>query len=276
MTVVLSLLTAFAWTAFNYWIVPITRTTDPYMASLVLLAANGIFTIPLALALDGVPGSGDLRPLGCAVLAGVLEVAGFLFFFRALERGDLAVVAPIIGLEGGIAAARRDRVRRAHQRAHRRSGSRSRSRAAALRPPQGKRRTAAGALPAAGAAVCLGLMFALYAAAEDLGPVSAVAAGRFERPGAARRHRRLARRAPCRPRRVTVRLLGLGAVDAAAFVTYSYAASRGPVSVAAVVSGQFSTLSAVIRDRPPARAADGRTSTSASRSPGPARPCSHS
>ena len=39
--------------------------------------------------------------------------------------------------------------------------------------------------------------------------------------------------------------LGLGALDAAAFVTYAYAAARGPVSVAAVVAGQFSTLSAV-------------------------------
>jgi drug/metabolite transporter (DMT)-like permease len=42
------------------------------------------------------------------------------------------------------------------------------------------------------------------------------------------------------------RLLALGAVDATAFVAYSWAASRGPVSVAAVVAGQFSTLSAVV------------------------------
>ena len=50
------------------------------------------------------PGSGDLRPLGYAALAGVFEVAGFVLFFRAFEKGDLAVVAPIVGLEGGIAA----------------------------------------------------------------------------------------------------------------------------------------------------------------------------
>ena len=41
------------------------------------------------------------------------------------------------------------------------------------------------------------------------------------------------------------RLLALGSLDAAAFVSYAYAAARGPVSVAAVVAGQFSTLSAV-------------------------------
>ena len=104
MTVVLSLLTAFAWTAFNYWVVPISRTVDPYVAAFVLLAANGLCTIPLALAIDGVPTGGDLRPLGFAALAGVFEVAGFLLFFRALKHGDLAVVAPIVGLEGGIAA----------------------------------------------------------------------------------------------------------------------------------------------------------------------------
>ena len=46
-------------------------------------------------------------------------------------------------------------------------------------------------------------------------------------------------------RAVTTRLLALGVIDATAFVAYAYAASRGPVSVAAVVAGQFSTLSAV-------------------------------
>jgi drug/metabolite transporter (DMT)-like permease len=244
MTVVLSLLTAFAWTAFNYWIVPISRTADPYMASFVLLAANGLFTIPLALALDGVPGSGDLRPLGYAALAGVFEVAGFLFFFRALEHGDLAVVAPIIGLEGGIAAlaviafGEHISVLIAGGLAIALAGG-------CLAAAQGGRRTAAGALPAAGAALCLGLMFALYAAAEDLGPVSAVASGRLSALAllgaiVAWRGVRLPARA------VTMRLLGLGAIDAAAFVSYSYAASRGPVSVAAVVAGQFSTLSAVV------------------------------
>ena len=38
MTVALSLITAFAWTAFNFWIVPITRSVDPYVASFVVTA----------------------------------------------------------------------------------------------------------------------------------------------------------------------------------------------------------------------------------------------
>jgi drug/metabolite transporter (DMT)-like permease len=244
MTVVLSLFTAVTWTAMNYFAVPITRTADPYMAALVMLAANGLFTIPLALALDGVPGSGDLRPLGCAALAGVLEVGGFLLFFRALARGDLAVVAPIIGIEGGITALAVLAFGE-HISVFIGAGLAIALAGGCLAAAQGRRRTAAGALPAAGAAVCFGLMFALYAASEDLGPVSAVAAGRLSALtllGAI-----VAWRGVSRPARgLALRLLGLGAVDAAAFVAYSYAASRGPVSVAAVISGQFSTLSAVV------------------------------
>jgi uncharacterized membrane protein len=244
MTVALSLLTAFAWTAFNFWIVPVSRSVDPYVASFVVLLANGLLTIPLALALDGIPGHGDLRPLGCAVLAGVFEVAGFVLFFRALETGDLAVVAPIIGVEGGIAALAVILFGE-HVTALIALGLAISLAGGCLAAAQGRRRTAAGALPAAGAAVCLGLMFALYAAAEDLGPVSAVASGRLSALallGAIVVWRGV--RIPGRA--MSARLIGLGAIDAGAFVAYAYAASRGPVSVAAVVAGQFSTLSAVI------------------------------
>lgn len=244
MTVLLSLITALAWTAFNYWIIPITKSTDPFVATMVLLVANALLTIPIALALDGLPGSGDLQPLGCAVLAGVLEALGFVLFFRALQIGDLAVVAPIVGLSGGVAAAgviafgEDIGVLIGIGIAVALVGG-------CLAASQGKRRTAAGALPAAGTALCLGGMFALYAGAEDLGPVSAVAIGRLSALvllGAVVAWRHL----PLPSRETNARLLALGALDSGAFVAYVYAAARGPVSVAAVVVTQFSTLSAVV------------------------------
>jgi drug/metabolite transporter (DMT)-like permease len=244
MTVALSLLTAVAWTAANYWLVPLSRRIDSYLASLLMLVGNGLCTIPLALALDGVPQRGDLRPLGFAVLAGVLEVGGFVFFFRALERGDLAVVAPIIGIEGGIAAASvfafGERVSLLVG-----LGLAVSLAGGCLAAAQGRRGTAAGALPAFGAALCFGLMFALYAAAEDLGPVSVVAGGRLSALTLLCLLV-LWRRPPFPSRAVTSRVLAIGGLDAAAFVSYAYAAARGPVSVAAVVAGQFSTLSAVV------------------------------
>jgi drug/metabolite transporter (DMT)-like permease len=244
MTVALSLIAAVAWTMANYWLVPLSRSVDPYLASLIMLLGNGLCTIPLALALDGLPGSGELTSLGYALAAGVLEVCGFLFFFRALQRGDLAVVAPIIGLEGGIAAltvfAFGERVGAIVV-----LGLAIALLGGCLAASAGGRRTAAGALPAAGAAVCFGAMFALYAAAEDLGPVSVVAAGRLSAL-ALLAVVVLWRRVPLPGHAVNLRLLWLGVLDATAFVCYSYAASRGPVSVAAVVAGQFSTLSAVV------------------------------
>jgi drug/metabolite transporter (DMT)-like permease len=244
MTVFLSLLAAIAWTASNYWLVPLSRSIDPYIASLLILVGNGICTLPLALIVDGVPGQDDLRPLGFAVLAGMFEVGGFLFFFRALNRGDLAVVAPIIGLEGGLAAllvlAFGERVSPLVG-----TGLAVALCGGCLAAAAGGRRTAAGALPAFGAALCFGLMFALYAAAEDLGPVTVVASGRLSALAllfviVLWRGSRLPGPAAIR------RLLALGALDAAAFVCFAFAAARGPVSVAAVVSGQFATLSAVV------------------------------
>jgi drug/metabolite transporter (DMT)-like permease len=243
MTVFLSLLTAIAWTTANYFLVPLSRSVDPYMASLLMLVGNGICTLPLALIVDGLPGQDDLRPMGFAVLAGIFEVGGFVFFFRALHRGNLSVVAPIIGLEGGLAAlivfAFGERVGVLVG-----SGLAVALCGGCLAAAAGGRRTAAGALPAFAAALCFALMFALYAAATDLGPITVVASGRLSA---------LAllfvivlwRRSPLPGRSAIERLLALGALDAAAFVCYAYAAARGPVSVAAVVAGQFSTLSAV-------------------------------
>jgi drug/metabolite transporter (DMT)-like permease len=243
MTVLLSLLTAIAWTAANYWLVPLSRSVDPYIASLLMLVGNGICTIPLALIVDGVPGQDDLRPLAFAFLAGMFEVGGFLFFFRALNRGDLAVVAPIIGLEGGLAAlivfAFGERVSPVVG-----AGLAVALCGGCLAAAAGGRRTAAGALPAFGAALCFGLMFALYAAATDLGPVTVVASGRLS--ALALLFAIVSWRGSHLPgRAATKRLLALGALDAAAFVCYAFAAARGPVSVAAVVAGQFATLSAV-------------------------------
>jgi drug/metabolite transporter (DMT)-like permease len=244
MTVALSLIAAVAWTIANYWLVAVSRTVDRYVASLVILVGNGACTIPLALALDGIPARSELGPLGYAVLAGVLEVGGFLFFFRALGRGDLAVVAPIIGLEGGVAAlavfAFGERVGAVVL-----LGLAIALLGGCLSAAEGGRRTAAGAVPAAGAAVCFGAMFALYSAAEQIGPVSVVAGGRLSALSLLSALV-LWRRAPIPSRAVMARLLGLGVIDATAFVAYSWAASRGPVSVAAVVAGQFSTLSAVV------------------------------
>ena len=155
MTVCLSLLTAIGWATANYWFVPLSRSVDAYTATLLVLAGSGLCTLPLALIVDGVPGHDDLRPLAFAFLAGLFEVGGFVFFFRALHRGDLAVVAPIVGLSGGMAALivflLGERVGSLVG-----GGLAIALCGGCLAAAAGGRRTAAGALPAFGSALCLG------------------------------------------------------------------------------------------------------------------------
>ncbi len=254
MTVALSLIAAVAWTMVNYWLVPLSRSVDPYVASLLMLVGNGLCTIPLALALDGFPGSGDLGPLGFALA-------------RRRARGRrLPVLLPRAAARrprrGGArssasrAASRRSRCSRSASASARswRSASRSRCSAAASPPPP-----AGGARPPErcrqpAPRVCFGAMFALYAAAEDLGPVSVVARGPPQRARAARRARPLAARAACRPAPSTCACSGSAPSTPPPSSATPYAAARGPVSVAAVVAGQFSTLSAVVGHRAAARA----------------------
>ena len=179
MTVALSLIAAVAWTMANYWLVPLSRSVDPYVASLLILVGNGLCTIPL--------GAGARRPprqrrARAARLCPARRRAGGLrvpvLLPRPSRSGDLAVVAPIIGLEGGIAAltvfAFGERVSALVV-----LGLAIALLGGCLAASAGGRRTAAGALPAPAPRSASARMFALYAAAEDLGPVSVVGAGRL-------------------------------------------------------------------------------------------------
>ena len=175
----------------------------------------------------------------------MLEVGGFLFFFRALERGDLAVVAPIIGLEGGIAAlavfAFGERVGAVVVLGLAIALLGGCLSAAAGRAAHGRGRAAGGGRRGL-------LRRDVRALRRRGGPRARVGRRRGppQRADAAGGARRVAPRAASPPAPSGGGCSALGVVDATAFVAYSWAASRGPVSVAAVVAGQFSTLSAVV------------------------------
>ena len=210
MTVALSLLTAFAWTAFNFWIVPLSRSVDPYVASLRDAGRQRPLHDPARARARRLPRPRDLGPLGYAAARGRARGRRLR---SSSARSDAAISPswrPIIGLAGGIAALAVFAF--GEQSAADRLGLAISLAGGCLAAAQGGRRTAAGALPAAGAAVCFGFMFALYAAAEDLGPVSAVAAGRLSALALLGVIVALARRADAGPR-PAARLLALGALD---------------------------------------------------------------
>ena len=103
MTVALGLFAAVGWAFVTLRLASVSRGLDPAVGMFVLLASSLVLTAPLGLALDGLPPA-DGRGLGAAAVAGLLEMTGFLCYLKAVQRGSMAVIAPLIGLEGGVAA----------------------------------------------------------------------------------------------------------------------------------------------------------------------------
>ena len=208
MTVVLSLLTAFAWTAFNYWIVPIReRSRSLHVASSRPRRRQWPrHASPWHWRSDGVPGSGDLRPLNYAALAGacVQEVTRLLFTLPRPRAGRSLPSWPrSSGLEGGNAALARDRFpgERISVPIVSPLGSRSRSPAERLAAAQGKRRTARRArCPPPAPRLSSADVRPLRGGPRISDRSAPSAGGRPERPGAARGDRRLARGEPPGPR----------------------------------------------------------------------------
>jgi drug/metabolite transporter (DMT)-like permease len=103
MTVLLGLTAAVAWAAVNLWLVSLSRRLPPLVTMFVLLVASALATLPIALALEGLPGPEGRERLPIVAVAGLLELAAFVCYLKAVKVGSLAVIAPLVGLEGGVA-----------------------------------------------------------------------------------------------------------------------------------------------------------------------------
>ena len=188
----------------------------------------------------------DLRSLGMALASAPCYLAGNAFFLLALRRGNLSIVAPLVGLEGGIAAV-----------------------IGILVLGQG-----VGALTAIG--LVLAVVGGSLAASERGARGAAGAAGRLPaRPPTARRSSVTARPTGISPlgvvltsRAAAVALLGLwlvtrrqplalgrsmrratitlGSIDVLAFTLFATAVALGPIAVASVTGAQFATLAAAL------------------------------
>lgn len=253
MTVAFGLGAAVAWAVVNLWLVSLSRRVDIAVTALVVLAASTVVTLPLALAVGGVPDGDTWAHAPAAGAAGLLELAGFGCYVLAIRRGSLAVIAPLVGLEGGIAAlvaiAGGERVGALVV-----AGILLAAVGTSLSCAERGERRAAGAGWAILAGVVFGLMFVMYGMTDPLEPFTAVTIGRFCAlvilvPVVLRR--------PCVAvaRADLWRLSAVGAVDAVAFGAFVAAVDRGPVSVASVCGAQFATISVILsvlllRERP--------------------------
>jgi drug/metabolite transporter (DMT)-like permease len=253
MTVGLGLLAAVAWAFVNLWLVSLSRRVDVATTTLAVLATSTIVTLPVALVLEGLPGPHARAQLPAAFAAGLLELAGFGCYLIAVRRGTLAVVAPLVGLEGGVAAlvaiAGGEHVGAAVA-----AGIVLAVVGTSLSCAGRGERRVQGAGWAIVAGGLFGMMFVMYGQADPLDPFTAVTAARLAA---------LVVLVPFVLRRGVVRvsrpdlwrLSAVGALDAVAFCAFAAAAARGPVSVASVCGAQFSTLSVILsvlllRERP--------------------------
>lgn len=252
MTVALGLLAAVGWAFVTLRLAAVSRGLDPAVGMFVLLGASLVVTAPLGLALDGLPPA-DGRALAASAAAGLLEMTGFLCYLRAVQRGSMAVVAPLIGLEGGVAAVIAVIGGEAV------SGTLAfgiliATVGTSLACASPGERTAAGAGWALLAGLQFGVMLTLFGATEALGAFTAVSVARLT--ALAVLLPVLAKRGwPSTPRPVLRTIAECGVVDAVAFGAFAAAATRGPVSVASVCAAQFSTISVIVailvlRERP--------------------------
>ena len=243
MTVLLALVTAFSWAFANVFTQRATRTATPAAVIMFwVLAVTTAAVLPFALAVDRLEGPWTPAGLAWPVAGGLLADVGFFLLIRALSAGSLAVVAPIIALEGGIATAMSVLL-----------GERPSAAqyallvvavaGAVLVALEPGRRTAAGALPAAAAAVAYaGALVAL--GQSDLPDLTTVGVTRATSLLAIAPMFLLVRRLPTRANVWPIVWCGL--LDAVGFAFFAFAASIGPLSVASVTATQWGTAAALI------------------------------
>jgi drug/metabolite transporter (DMT)-like permease len=252
-TVALGLGAAAAWAVVNLWMVALSRRVDLGVTTLAVLASSTVVTLPLALAFEGAPAGGAWSHAPAAAAAGLLELAGLGCYILAIRKGSLAIVAPLVGLEGGIAAlfaiAGGERVGVTVV-----AGILLAVLGTSLSCAERGERRAAGAGWAIIAGGLFGLMFVMYGLTDSIEPFTAVTIGRLSAL-AVLVPILLRRPAVALARRDLWRLSAVGAVDAVAFGAFVAAVDRGPVSVASVCGAQFATISVILsvlllRERP--------------------------
>lgn len=245
MSVVLGLATAIAWAFSNMFTLRLARLElDQTVVMAGILGVATAALVPVALIVDRGAGPWSVAALAWPFGAGVSAVVALLMLVRALSVGSLSVIAPIIALEGGIAAAMSIAL------GERPSGLEVVLMAVAivgavLVSLEPGRRTTAGAGAAvlsaigfAGAFVGIGMSAfpALTTVAITRGvsfaivlPLVLVFAGT---------------RVP--PRSSLGPFLGCGLLDALGYATFAFATAVGSIAVASVAATQWSTVAAII------------------------------
>ena len=244
MTLALGLLTAVMWAFADLLSQRVSRGAGAVSATFWVLLGGAVPAVALSLLVDGVPNL-DASWVGPAVIAGAIDLIGVWFMMRALAAGSLAVVVPIVALEGGIAALGSVLLLGDHISPLLAAGLPLAVAGGALAAAGPGNRTADGARDALACAITFSGVLLVLAEVDGVGALTLVTTARVVStlliaPVA------LAQRAAPPP----LRVIAIGAVgatlDVVAFAVYTRAARIGPLSVAAVASAQFATFGVIL------------------------------
>lgn len=243
MVVLFGLITAFSWAFANVFTQQASRTrTKPAVIMFWILLVTSAVVLPFALAIDHLQGPWTFAGLAWPIAAGALADVGFFLLLRALTKGSLSVVAPIIALEGAAATIMAVAL-----------GERPSTLqyalllvavlGAVLVAVEPGRRTAAGAPEAALAALAYaGVLVAL--GQSQLPDLTTVGVTRLTSVLVILPAFLLVRELPKRTNLYPI--LWCGILDAVGFAFFAFAASVGPLSIASVTATQWGTAAALI------------------------------
>jgi drug/metabolite transporter (DMT)-like permease len=245
MTIALGLSAAVLWAACDLVSVRVTRDSDPRTALVWDLSGGMLVGVPLWLATAPSPGLPAASALLPALVAAPFYLLGNAAFFLAIRRGSLSVVAPLIGLEGGIAALLAVAVLGVRVSPTAAAALLVAVAGATLAAIEPGRRAAGGAGWSLVSASAFAATFVLLGRSGGLSPVGAVLVMR----GSALLllSAWLPRiRPPALPRASWPAAAALGVLDIGAFSLFAAAAAIGPIPVASVAAAQFATVAALL------------------------------
>ena len=104
LTVLSGLLASLSYASSDMFSQRVTRETRPLTQMVWVLVTGVIVVLPIALLVDGLPGTGEWRGAGLAALAGALYFGALFCLLHGLQIGDLGLVSALTSLQGAYVA----------------------------------------------------------------------------------------------------------------------------------------------------------------------------
>jgi drug/metabolite transporter (DMT)-like permease len=104
LTILTGLLASLSYATSDMMSQRVTRESRPLTQMVWVLATGVILILPVALLVDGPPGSGEWQGAGISALAGVLYFGAFFCLLQGLNIGDLGLISALASLQGAYVA----------------------------------------------------------------------------------------------------------------------------------------------------------------------------